>query len=288
MFGAGGRTSLVRAISTTATPRGCSAGNASGSKAPVNGVQLHYERRGTGPHPLICLPGALGTALSDFKPQLEYFGREGSDYTIIAFDPRGYGLSRPINRFERGSNFFLADAKDAHTLMQYLSFPKYSVMGWSDGGIASLVLASLYPESVRKMVVLGANAFITQEDIDRIEKTRDISKWSERMREHLTKVYGDTLQELWSNWMDSILEFNEKHDGDICIKELSKIKCPTLIVHGAKDPLVPSFHPDFLRDHVTGSRVEVFKEGKHNLHLRYHQEFNKMVDQFLQSSVVSE
>ena len=145
-----------------------------------------------------------------------------------------------------------------------------------------MFLASLHPESVRKLVVWGANAFVTKDDTDLYEKTRDISSWSARMRDPLVAVYGqDGLQELWSKWINAITEFRVEHDGDICKKEVSRITCPTLIVHGAKDPLVPSFHPEFLRDHVTGSRLEVFEEGKHNLHLRYHSEFNEIVDKFL-------
>ena len=128
---------------------------------------------------------------------------------------------------------------------------------------------------------MGANAFVSQEDVDMYEKLRDISKWSEKMRDPLVKVYGDTLQDLWSTWMDSIIRFQSHNQGDICLKELSKITCPTLIVQGAKDPLVPAFHGTFLRDRIKGSRLEVFEEGKHNLHLRFHTEFNRMVEQFL-------
>ena len=263
---------------------GSSSGQAEEGRAKVNGAELHYEMRGNGPHPIVCIPGALGTIDSDFRPQMEYFGRDESGFTIIAFDPRGYGQSRPAKRFEKGTNFFLTDAKDAHTLMQTLSFPKYSVIGWSDGGIASLVLASEYPDAVRNLVALGANAYVSKEDVDLYEKLRDISTWSDRMKEPLIKVYGDSLQELWSTWMDSINAFQTQNDGDICTKELSKIICPTLVVQGAKDPLVPTFHATHLRDRIKGSRLEVFEEGKHNLHLRFHQEFNKMVEEFLRSN----
>jgi len=98
--------------------------NGKGSVADINGVKLHYQVRGSGSHPLVCLPGALGTIENDFSPQLDYFGREESGFTIVAFDPRGYGGSRPVQRFKDGSNFFMVDADDAHTLMQELSFHK--------------------------------------------------------------------------------------------------------------------------------------------------------------------
>ncbi len=144
-----------------------------------------------------------------------------------------------------------------------------------------VILASEYPDAVRKLVALGANAYVSKEDVDLYEKLRDISTWSDKMRDPLIKVYGNSLQELWSTWMDSIIEFQSHNDGDICSKELAKIICPTLIVQGAKDPLVPSFHATYLRDKIGNSKLEVFEEGKHNLHLRFHQDFNKIVEEFL-------
>ena len=42
--------------------------------------------------------------------------------------------------------------------------------------------------------------------------------------------------------------------GDICIGSLPNIKCPTLIVNGHKDPLVPQEHPQFLQKHIVGCR----------------------------------
>ena len=47
--------------------------NQSGSSksVTVRNSQLHYQLRGNGPHAIPCIPGALGTALTDFLPQLE-------------------------------------------------------------------------------------------------------------------------------------------------------------------------------------------------------------------------
>lgn len=193
------------------------------SKALVNGVQLHYEMKGTGAHPIVCIPGAMGTAQSDFKPQLDYFGREGSGYTVVSFDPCGYGLSRPAERFRKGSIYFQADAKDAHALMQHLSFPKYSVLGWSDGGMAGLISAAMYPDSVRKLVVFGCSAFFTEDDISVLKHMRDLGAWGAEMREPYEKVYGDYFQELLSKWVDTTVEIYEENDGDICVNELPKI-----------------------------------------------------------------
>ena len=72
-------------------------------KATITGVQLYYEIRGDGSHPIICIPGAIGTAKMSFEQQLDYFGRQGSGFTVVSFDPRGYGASRPAERFGKNS-----------------------------------------------------------------------------------------------------------------------------------------------------------------------------------------
>ena len=257
--------------------------NQSGIMAVRNG-QLHYQLRGNGPHAILCIPGALGTALTDFPPQLEYFGRKGSGYTIVGMDPLGYGASRPPERefLVEPDHFLKIDALDGHALMQALSFKKFSVLGWSDGGVSVIILAALFPESVQKLVVWGSNTYVTKDDINLFEKTRDVSNWSQRMRETMEKIYGDSFQSLWSRWIDAMKEIYEKRkDGDLCLEEVKLVQCPTLIVHGAKDAMCPQFHADYLKENIRDSRTKVMEEAKHNLHLRYARVFNELTHNFL-------
>ena len=48
--------------------------------------------------------------------------------------------------------------------------------------------------------------------------------------------------------------------GDLCQKEAKEIKCPTLILHGAKDPLVPEQHPKWFHDAIPGSKLHIFPD----------------------------
>ncbi len=161
---------------------------------------------------------------------------------------------------------------------------RYSVLGWCNGGVSGLILASLYPETVNKLVVWGANAYLMKEDIDNYEKVQDIETWNPKRKEIFVKEYGSSFQDLWSNWLDCTKRICRERKGDLCKKELSKITCPTLIFHGAKDHFVPSFHPRYLRDHVTGSRLVEMEEGKHDLHMSCHQDFNTTVEKFIKTS----
>jgi valacyclovir hydrolase len=65
------------------------------------------------------------------------------------------------------------------------------------------------------------------------------------------------------------------------MEEAKRVQCPTLIVHGAKDAMCPQFHADYLKENIKGSEMVVMEEGKHNLHLRYAQEFNQLIERFL-------
>ena len=250
----------------------------------VRNEQLHYHLRGNGSHTILCIPGALGTALTDFLPQLEHFGRQESGFTIVGVDPLGYGASRPPERefLVKPDHFLKRDALDGHALMQALSFRKFSVLGWSDGGVSAIILAALFPESVKKLVIWGSNAYVTKDDIVLFEKTRDVSNWSQRMRQTMEDIYGDSFQSLWCRWIDAMKEiYRTRQDGDLCLQEVKRVQCPTLIVHGAKDAMCPQFHAEYLKENIDGSEMIVMMEGKHNLHLRYSQEFNKVIEEFL-------
>ena len=244
----------------------------------------YYQKRGDGSHAILCIPGALGSSQTDFGPQLEYFGHDNGDYAIVGYDPSGYGYSRPPERkFEVDPvSFYTLDAHDGFKVMEHLNFHKFSVLGWSDGGISAIILAALYPESVTKLVVWGSNAYVTEHDLELFEKVRDISAWSHTMRKPLEDLYGTTsFQLLWSKWIDAMQSIRSLNSGDLCVHECAKVQCPTLIVHGAKDAMCPQFHAQYLRDHIRCSQLKVFPEGKHNLHLKYSYDFNKIVENFL-------
>ncbi|KYN04919.1 PREDICTED: valacyclovir hydrolase [Cyphomyrmex costatus] len=248
-------------------------------KIQVGDTEINYARVGTGDHPVLLLPGALGTIWTDFKPQMENLNV--NKLTIVAWDPPGYGKSRPPDR-TFPDDFYQRDATYAHNLMKTLGYSKFSLIGWSDGGITSLLLSSAYPDSIYKMVVFGANAYIHPDETKIYKSIRDINKWSEKMRTPMIQTYGvDYFQKMWSDWIDTVLGLYEKQNGDLCKQVLPKIKCSTLVIHGAKDAMVLPEHPTYLKQNIANSKLHIFEKGAHNLHLRYSEEFNNLVTDFL-------
>lgn len=246
--------------------------------AQVRGINLYYEDRGQG-QPLLLIAGALGTGQSDFGPQLEVL--PGAGLRVIAPDPRGYGKSRPPAR-EFLLDFYERDAQDCAALMDAIGCNSYAVGGWSDGAIIGLLLTLKRPQKVAKLVIWGGNAYLTPDDIEAYEKTRFLSSWSPRVVEALRAIYGDELQDLWARWCDAQKAIYQA-GGEVCRQRLHLIRCPTLILQGGKDPLVPNFHADVLHQSIAGSRLHIFPNGKHNIHQTYAQEFNRMVVEFLQA-----
>jgi len=119
-------------------------------KVLVDDVELYYEKKGDGPHIIACIPGAMGDT-NAFSKQLEYFGSR-QEFTVVTFDPRGYGKSRPPQR-QFTKEFLTVDVKDVIGLMDALGYKQFSVFGSSNGAMIAMILASLFPDTVHKLVI---------------------------------------------------------------------------------------------------------------------------------------
>ena len=248
----------------------------------VRDAKLFYIKNGSSGTPLLCMPGAMGTAETDFGPQL----RGLSDtMQVVSFDPRGYGRSRPPAR-DFPDGFYQRDADDAAALMKVLGHERYALMGWSDGAISAVMHAASYPDAVECLVIFGGNAYLTPLDREAFEATRDVeATWSKRMKETLYPVYGaDGLQKMWGAAVDAWTAILEQDGGDICMAQAKSITCPTMILHGAKDPICLSEHPEWFKANIPGdgnTSLHVLPEGKHNLHIRFADEVNELVRDFV-------
>lgn len=240
-------------------------------------------------HVVLCLPGALGTGPSDFEHLLS--GGLGDRFGIVAVDPRGLiseGGATTTIKGEEAANFYIRDALDGAHVMATLGISsRYSVMGWSDGANAAIHLAAhpLTVKSVDRLVVWGGNSYVTQEDVAAWESLRDIENWSPRMREQKAKVHGgiDKLQALNNKATDAWIGLytDPTTAGDVCLRALQQVTCPTLVVHGSKDAVCDVSHARYIAKQIATADLCLFPEGKHNLHQRYADAFHQVVHDFL-------
>ncbi|XP_050341514.1 valacyclovir hydrolase-like [Bactrocera neohumeralis] len=246
-----------------------------------NGITINYVQTGKGDKNVLLMPGALGTGWSHFKPQIEKLPELLPNHTIIAWDPPGYGKSLPPER-HFNLDFLQNDARCAVDLMRTIGRPKFSILGWSNGGTTAIIVAGRFVECVEKLVIWGACAYLDAELIKTLRVLRDVQKWSQRNREIMEKVYGvEGFPKFWSAWVDAADAIYKKRKGDFCCTEVTQIKAPTFILHGKKDTIIAAEHIPYLRERIKDCKYYEFPEGKHNIHLRYADEFNKLVAHFL-------
>ena len=237
---------------------------------------MHVERAGEG-EPLLLIPGALGTGAGDFQHQIGWFAERG--FEVIAPDPRGYGGSRPPER-DFPLDFYDRDAADMFALMSALGHQQFSVMGWSDGANIAVLMAAKKPQTVTKLVVFGGQSFLTSEEIEAFNAIRKISDWSPRAAQAMRTIYGDDLDGLWDRYVDGQVALFQA-GGNLYRDRLIEVRCPTFVLHGARDPLVPAFHAQAIHDGIAGSRLHIYPEGRHNIHNKYADDFNPLVHGFL-------
>ena len=174
-------------------------------KLKVNGVELYFESYGDGPHPKLCIPGAVGGSYY-FAPQINYFGRLGSGYTVIGYDPRGYGRSRPNDRANSSPLYYQTDADDAVGLMKALGFEQFSLLGCCDGGTCAIIAAAKFPSIIKKLVIWGAHTYLDKTDIEVFAKLRSIDNWLPAILATMeNKHYGPELAIIITQWFEAFV-----------------------------------------------------------------------------------
>ena len=152
------------------------------------------------------------------------------------------------------------------------------VIGHSMGGVIASYLASRYKEV--KKLVLAAPAFqyfkFENNKIDILESIKVVP--------NLFKDYdkSEVISRIFKVPISTIREFTslvkEHHD------DIKNIKCPTLIIHGTKDEIVPNSSTLYVYDNIKSSSVMLveFENLTHNLFIndRYNEIKNLIMNYF--------
>ena len=115
-----------------------------GNFISINGARLYFEIYGQG-EPLLLIHGNGGN-IAFMKYQIEYFSRK---YQVVVMDCRGRGKSELGN----DSLTYMQMTKDIAGILDYLKLDSAYIVGRSDGGIISLLLAIYY----KPLVILKAS-----------------------------------------------------------------------------------------------------------------------------------
>jgi pimeloyl-ACP methyl ester carboxylesterase len=127
----------------------------------VNGTELHYEVRGTGP-PVLLIMGATGDG-GHFDTLAELLADE---FTVITYDRRGNGRSPAPAGWETTSPEEQAD--DAAALLEALGTGPAAIFGTSAGGTFALCLLVRHPGWVRGAILHDPGLYALVDDFDAV------------------------------------------------------------------------------------------------------------------------
>jgi pimeloyl-ACP methyl ester carboxylesterase len=113
-------------------------------------VPIYYELVGEGA-PVIFLHGAGSP--SEGKNWVGFVERFIPEFMVINVNMRGYGKSgKPVSADDYG----LALVEDINRLLAHLGLESAHIIGYSMGGYIGLKYATIYPEKVRSLTLVGA------------------------------------------------------------------------------------------------------------------------------------
>jgi len=236
-----------------------------GTYITLDGARLYFETYGHGA-PLVLIHGNGGN-IAYMKPQIEYFARE---YMVMVMDCRGRGKSH----LGSDSLTYMQMAKDVVGILDHLHLDSACVVGRSDGGIISLLLARYYPERIRKVAAFAANLtpdttalypfFYNQVIQDRMHAEEMLAK----------KDTGQDWKVLQQR--NRLMEF-QPH---IAVADLQRITCPVLVLSTDRD-IIPLDHTLLIYRNIAKANLCIFTGETHYVTKDNPDLFNHTVAKFL-------
>jgi pimeloyl-ACP methyl ester carboxylesterase len=232
----------------------------------VNGARLYFDVEGAGLVPdgprmrekptLLLLHGGPGFDHTMFKPA---FSALTDIAQVIYYDHRGQGRSdgapNTLNLAQWGD--------DVKGLCDALGIEKPIVLGGSFGGFVAQSYATRHPAHPAKLILASTAAKIVYEDVfaafERIggKTARDVAEpyWleptMERRIEYLEKCFP-LYNTRAANDLDALKRAILRHDVGLAFNgphneqgrmdfraDLARVACPTLVLAGDKDPIIP-------------------------------------------------
>jgi pimeloyl-ACP methyl ester carboxylesterase len=188
----------------------------------ANDAKIYYEVYGKG-QPIVLLHGGLfGSTIemSDFINILQ------KNYQVIAISTRGHGKSElgtvPLTLEQR--------ANDAMAVINAVTKDSVIALGFSDGGYSAYKLGAMYPDRVKKLIVIGAGE---------IRPGLREFKFTAKQALEMDKPFWDQQLKLMPepNRVEDLFTQVANCYNNLTVSKdlLSTIKCPVLVMAGDRD-----------------------------------------------------
>jgi len=242
--------------------------------ARANGIQLYFERAGSGPR-LLFISGTGGDLRN--KPNV-FDGPLPKSFEMLAYDQRGLGQSEKPD-----VAYAMADyADDAAALMQSQGWDDAYVIGVSFGGMVAQELALRHPHRVKKLVLActspggAGGASFPFHDIEHLKgeaRARYLIPISDTRRDDAwTAAHPETYAQLVEissrdpfaaepgHAMGAHRQLVARAAHDTWDR-LPQIACPTMIAAGRHDGIALPATQEKMAARIPGAALQFFDGG---------------------------
>src|ERR1700722_6930142 len=249
------------------------------SIARPNGVSLAYVDMGERSAPVVVLIHGYTDNARDWVPMLPYLSKR---FRLILVDIRGHGQSsKPECCYTR-----LDFAYDIKLLLDALGVAQADIVGHSLGSIIAQTFAEYWPERTAHVVLISSTGGTppgATKQAPRFDFAAEIRKLKEPIEadspfmiawwDSPTPVDPDFIRRqrkdaagiplrVWLAVLDQALPANNVY-GDLQ-STLPRLKAPTLLIWGSKDPIMEEDVRQTLRSALPNAEVKIFDGLGHN------------------------
>jgi len=279
----------------------------------VNGIPHFYEIIGTG-EPFVFLHGGPGMWHDELVPSFLDFAQ---NHQCVFYDQRGNGNSLMENIDESNFTTDLL-VEDLEALRKEFGLEQMNIIGHSWGGLLGMYYTSKYPQNVKRLILIDAAPVNTELLIQSYENM--MGRFSEADWNRLQAMYeseayiaGDPDAHNEAMRLSEGVTFHNEQARDEYFKiavfdetkaknavaingpargmklnitvqdQLQNIACPTLIVQGEKDFIVPEA-AELANQLIRNSRLAFINQSGHYPFMENREEFFKTLDNFLRET----
>lgn len=240
---------------------------------PAGTGDLHWEAHGEGP-PVLLIMG-LGLSGGAWWRTVPVLSRR---FQTITFDNRGVGRSKSLTY----SYTTEAMADDAVSVLDSAGIDRACVYGISLGGMVAQQLALRHPRRVVSLVLGATHAggpravAPEREVLDFFRRRPDLPQeeaaWASVpynygpvcRRRHASRIAEDVAQRLAHPFPADAYRAQLYAAGlHNCLGQLSRVRVPTMIVHGRHDRLIPVANAELIASRMPHARLEILEHSGH-------------------------
>jgi pimeloyl-ACP methyl ester carboxylesterase len=250
----------------------------------AGGRRVHVVEAGAGDDVVLLVHGSAGTTLDWETSVLSPFA---ATHRVVAVDLLGMGFSERVGAPYR----FATWCEQLAGVLQTLGISRAKVIGQSLGGAVAGAFAGTRPELVTHLVSVDSGPWINPAMIPMLVPAyvhwlvNRRGYWPSRpdqgktYEQRLTAVYRieGTRRALAAFIRGQFL------DGRSYFAAIERINCPTLLVHGGDDRIIPVRAARALSRRIAGSRLVVIERAGHFSMQDQPQRFAAICDDFFAS-----